>query len=101
MTTLTEKTDRIHELVDRLAETPRMTFSSMFSDVEVGPAFRITVVVTFLAILEMAPDWRIEQIYPAEAAESYLADLGGPEGVSADIMIRMRPERWNSLDFSS
>ena len=37
----------------------------------------------------------------AEAAESYLVDLGGPEGVSDDIMIRMRPERWNSLDFSS
>lgn len=35
-----------------------------------------------------------------EAAESYLADLG-PEGVDGDIMIRMKPERWYSLDFSS
>ena len=36
----------------------------------------------------------------AEAAESYLADLGA-EGVAGDIMIRMKPERWYSLDFSS
>lgn len=37
----------------------------------------------------------------AETAESYLADLGGEAGLAGDIMIRMQPERWYSLDFSS
>lgn len=64
--------DRIHELVDRLRETPRMTFSSMFSDVEVGPAFRITVVVTFLAILEMARQHLIRIHQPTDGEEIYL-----------------------------
>lgn len=64
--------DRIHELVDRLRETPRMTFSSMFSDVEVGPAFRITVVVTFLAILEMARQHLIRIHQPDDGEEIYL-----------------------------
>ena len=64
--------DRIHELVDRLQETPRMTFSSMFADVEVGPAFRITVVVTFLAILEMTRQHLIRIHQPEEGEEIYL-----------------------------
>ena len=35
-----------------------------------------------------------------EEAEAYLQELGA-EGVAGDIMIRMKPERWYSLDFSS
>jgi nitroimidazol reductase NimA-like FMN-containing flavoprotein (pyridoxamine 5'-phosphate oxidase superfamily) len=35
-----------------------------------------------------------------EAAEPYLAGIGGEEGVAGDVMIRMRPERWYSADFS-
>jgi len=64
--------DRIHELLDRLRETPRMTFSSMFSDVEVGPGFRIIVVVTFLAILEMARQHLIRIHQPEDGEEIYL-----------------------------
>ena len=37
----------------------------------------------------------------AEAAEPYLEDIGGAEGVAEDVVIRMRPERWYSADFSS
>ncbi len=72
--------DRIHELVDRLAATPRMTFSSMFSDVEVGPAFRITVVVTFLAILEMARQHLI-RIHQAEDGEEIYLERAAQEVV--------------------
>jgi hypothetical protein len=36
-----------------------------------------------------------------EVAEPYLANLGGPAGVANDIVIRMRPERWYSADFSA
>ncbi|UCC51533.1 MAG: pyridoxamine 5'-phosphate oxidase family protein [Anaerolineaceae bacterium] len=36
-----------------------------------------------------------------EAAEPYLASLGGPAGVANDILVRMRPQRWYSADFSS
>jgi nitroimidazol reductase NimA-like FMN-containing flavoprotein (pyridoxamine 5'-phosphate oxidase superfamily) len=36
-----------------------------------------------------------------EAAEPYLASIGGEEGVAGDVVIRMRPERWYSADFSS
>ena len=35
-----------------------------------------------------------------EHAEPYLATLGGDAGVANDIVIRMRPERWYSADFS-
>jgi len=76
--------DRIHELVDRLQETPRMTFSSMFSDVEVGPAFRITVVVTFLAILEMARQHLIRIHQPADGEEIYLEQASLEVKLDAD-----------------
>ena len=36
-----------------------------------------------------------------ELAGPYLAGLGGDAGVANDIVIRMRPERWYSADFSS
>ena len=36
-----------------------------------------------------------------EAGESFLESLGGADGVAGDVVIRMRPERWYSLDFSS
>jgi len=36
-----------------------------------------------------------------EAAEPYLDGLGGDARVAGDIVIRMRPERWYSADFSS
>ncbi len=64
--------DRIHELLDRLRRTPRTTFSSMFADVEVGPSFRISVVVTFLAILEMARQHIIRIHQPDDGEEIYL-----------------------------
>jgi nitroimidazol reductase NimA-like FMN-containing flavoprotein (pyridoxamine 5'-phosphate oxidase superfamily) len=35
-----------------------------------------------------------------EAAEAYLESVGGDEGVAGDIMVRMKPERWYSADFS-
>ena len=35
-----------------------------------------------------------------EAAESYLESVGGAEGVAGDIMVRMKPKRWYSADFS-
>ena len=36
-----------------------------------------------------------------EAAGPYLDGIGGPAGVAEDVVIRMRPERWYSADFSS
>lgn len=36
-----------------------------------------------------------------EVAEPYLASIGGAEGVAGDVVIRMRPERWYSANFSS
>ncbi len=76
--------DRIHELIDRLRMTPRMTFSSMFSDVEVGPAFRITVVVTFLAILEMARQHLVRIHQPEDGEEIYLEQGKHPVEIDAE-----------------
>lgn len=76
--------DRIHELVDRLSETPRMTFSSMFADVEVGPAFRITVVVTFLAILEMTRQHLIRIHQAEDGEEIYLERASHGMALNAD-----------------
>ena len=36
-----------------------------------------------------------------EAAGPYLESMGGADGVAGDIVIRMRPERWHSADFSA
>jgi segregation and condensation protein A len=76
--------DRIQELVDLLRETPRMTFSSMFADVEVGPAFRISVVVTFLAILEMARQHLVRIHQPADSEEIYLEGTSHEVDLDAD-----------------
>ncbi|OGO67205.1 MAG: hypothetical protein A2Z49_11725 [Chloroflexi bacterium RBG_19FT_COMBO_56_12] len=32
--------------------------------------------------------------------ESYLNDIGGPGGVTEDILIRIHPERWHTVDYS-
>ena len=36
-----------------------------------------------------------------EAADPYLESMGGADGAAGDIVVRMRPERWYSADFSS
>jgi len=38
--------------------------------------------------------------YGVEYGEQYLAMLGGQVGVAEDILVRMRPERWLTIDFS-
>ena len=35
-----------------------------------------------------------------EEGQRYLDNLGGPTAGTGDLVIRMRPERWNSLDFA-
>jgi len=35
-----------------------------------------------------------------EVAGPYLESIGGAEGLAGDIVVRMRPERWYSADFS-
>jgi PPOX class probable F420-dependent enzyme len=35
-----------------------------------------------------------------EMAESYLVDIGGEAGVANDILVRIRPERWLTVDYS-
>lgn len=57
--------DRINDLLDRLRDNPRMTFSSTFEGLDPGPGFKIQVVTTFLAILEMARQ-RIIRIHQPE-----------------------------------
>jgi hypothetical protein len=33
-----------------------------------------------------------------ERAEKYLASIGGRAGVAGDVLLRVRPERWHSMD---
>jgi segregation and condensation protein A len=76
--------DRMGELMDRLRETPRMTFTSTFSHIPLGPGFKIQVVVTFLAILEMVRQ-RILRVHQPEAGtEIYLERALAVENVSTD-----------------
>jgi len=65
--------DRINELLDDLRERRRMTFFSLFENLDsAGPAFRSQVVATFLALLEMARQHLIRLHQPADSAEIYL-----------------------------
>ena len=64
--------DRINELLDLFKETSRITFVQTFDHLELGPAFRIEVVATFLAILEMARQRLIRLHQPAGSDEIYL-----------------------------
>ncbi|MDY0001043.1 MAG: segregation/condensation protein A [Polyangia bacterium] len=64
--------DRINELLDRLQVSSRMTFSSTFEGLELGPGFRIRVVTTFLAVLEMARQRLIRIHQPEGDGEIYI-----------------------------
>jgi hypothetical protein len=35
-----------------------------------------------------------------EVGERYLAEIGGSAGVASDILVRLRPERWLTVDYS-
>ena len=35
-----------------------------------------------------------------ESGEPYLKDIGGSAGVSEDILVRLQPERWLTVDYS-
>ncbi len=64
--------DRINELLDRLKNTPRLTFFGLFEDLDPGPGFRAHVVGTFLALLEMTRQHLIRIHQPDGAGEIYL-----------------------------
>jgi hypothetical protein len=38
--------------------------------------------------------------FNAEQAERYLGDIGGEAGVAHDILVRVKPERWLTVDYS-
>lgn len=38
--------------------------------------------------------------FGAERVEGYLADIGGKEGVANDILVRLKPERWLTVDYA-
>ncbi len=38
--------------------------------------------------------------YGAEMGEQYLQMIGGPAGVANDILVRVKPERWLTVDYS-
>jgi hypothetical protein len=38
--------------------------------------------------------------FGAEMGENYLASIGGAAGVAEDILVRVKPERWLSVDYS-
>jgi hypothetical protein len=38
--------------------------------------------------------------YGPEGGESFLKEIGGPQGVNDDILIRLHPEHWLSVDYS-
>jgi len=64
--------DCINDLLDRLRVTPRMTFFSVFERLEPGPGFRVRVVTTFLAILEMARQRIIRIHQPEDSVEIFI-----------------------------
>jgi segregation and condensation protein A len=65
--------DRINELLDLLREQERVTFFALFDEYEPGdPGFRIQVVVTFLAILEMTRQRLLRMHQPQGRGEIYL-----------------------------
>jgi len=64
--------DRINDLLDLLRETPRTTFFSLFERFDPGPSFRIQVVATFLALLEMTRQRLIRLHQPEGSGEIYL-----------------------------
>jgi segregation and condensation protein A len=81
--------DRINELMDRLQDEPKMTFSSTFENIPLGPAFRVQVVVTFLALLELTRQRIIRLYQPEGSAEIFLeraVDMQalGPEGLKVE-----------------
>lgn len=64
--------DRINDLLDHLRTTPRTTFFSLFERFDPGPSFRIQVVATFLALLEMTRQHLIRLHQPEGSGEIYL-----------------------------
>ena len=38
--------------------------------------------------------------FGAERGEEYLASIGGAAGVAEDILVRVKPERWLTVDYS-
>lgn len=64
--------DRINDLLDHLRATPRTTFFSLFERFDPGPTFRIQVVATFLALLEMTRQRLIRLHQPEGSGEIYL-----------------------------
>src|SRR4051812_4838286 len=79
--------DRISVITDRLRIDERITFTSLFSDLQDFEKHR--VVPTFLAVLEMAKLKLIKVHQPERHAEIYLSRTDGlsnltPEGVSVD-----------------
>jgi segregation and condensation protein A len=65
--------DRINELLDRLRLSSRLTFFSTFEELDpAAPGFRIRVVTTFLAVLEMARQRLIRIHQPEGSGEIYL-----------------------------
>lgn len=65
--------DRINELLDRLRVSARLTFFSTFEELDpAAPGFRIRVVTTFLAVLEMARQRLIRIHQPEGNGEIYL-----------------------------
>lgn len=64
--------DRINELLDHLRHTPRLTFFSLFEHLDTGPGFRMQVVATFLALLEMTRQHLIRLHQPEGSDEIYL-----------------------------
>lgn len=79
--------DRISVITDRLRAEERITFTSLFADLQESEKHRM--VPTFLAVLEMARLKLIRVHQPERHAEIYLSrtdalDHTSPEGVSLD-----------------
>ena len=45
---------------------------------------------------------QVKSTYPenGEQAADYLNEIGGAEGVKGDVLVRIKPERWLTADFS-
>ena len=79
--------DRINELLDRLRLAPRLTFFSTFDELDpAAPGFRIRVVTTFLAVLEMTRQRLIRIHQPEGAGEIYLERSIHPVEIPDDAL---------------
>lgn len=83
-------TDRIVELTERLSARRAMRFDEMIADPSGRPPTRFDVVITFLAILEMAR-LRLVRVYQSGPVAPIHVEMGAPEPGTSPIESEVSP----------